>query len=172
MTHIADDSSELYEDPEDGHVYRSIGWLGSRVPTVGSMDPRVLERLRILKITNSVDDFSLGVHCCEVCGKHTDHGQFFAQGDGVRYLMPSMVDHYVSAHRYRLPDAVVSAVVEAVLPDRLDHLRERVAAERMGWTIIEITAERAVVRRVRDEAGPIEDLGFVLARRPTSIVDD
>jgi hypothetical protein len=171
VTEFPDGTDRLYADPADGHAYRSIGWLGRSVPSIGATDPRVLERLRILKITNSVDDHELGLHVCGLCGRYQDRGQFFVQGHGVRYLMPNMVDHYIVAHRYRLPDDAVAAVMSATLPERNDHLSERTVAARAGWKLIEINADAAIARREREDAIAAEDLAFVLGM-PIIEIDD
>ena len=39
-----------------------------------------------------------------------DKGEFFVEDGATRYVLPNMVLHYISAHRYKLP-----AVVEAAL---------------------------------------------------------
>lgn len=90
---------------------------------------------------NSLDDGCMGYHACGVCTSQRreayaaatggepeedddfdelsglemrdgiDKNQFFVEANRVRYVLPNMVTHYISAHRSKLPPEMEAAVL-------------------------------------------------------------
>ena len=109
---IPDLSPELYSDDLHRGVRAcSVGWLGSAVPTKGSVPSHLLEALRHYCRTNYHEDWLLGYHFCEICGEARGHGEFSVDWDGMRYALPSLVLHYCETHEYLPPLEFMRALV-------------------------------------------------------------
>jgi hypothetical protein len=65
----------------------------------------------------------MGVHTCELCGSFKAGGNLGVPGDGVLYVAPEMIAHYVSAHGYLPPDEFVQAVSVSPLPGTEEYER-------------------------------------------------
>lgn len=123
-------------EPEPNRL--AVGWLDPANPfargEVGSemVHDRFLAVLRWAVVNRSVDAYR-GFHYCELgdCGSSADrepsespvvdygghttvvgHAQIEVEGrDGVSYVAPNLIVHYVEAHRYRPPDEFVRAAL-------------------------------------------------------------
>ncbi|MCW8964285.1 MAG: hypothetical protein OQL16_10855, partial [Gammaproteobacteria bacterium] len=105
------DISDWYYLADEPGQYLAIGWLGSDAPSTGlSISERAMELLQQLSDSNYIEDGELGDHTCEICGAAESHGSFYIQADGLRYLAPLMLNHYISAHGYTPPEAFVKVV--------------------------------------------------------------
>ena len=112
MTEIEDLSDTTYNDHEDEHfTHLSVGWLGNNVTSKGETAAELLSALHALKEKNQLLDGWMGVHTCEICEKHHDKGEFYAEGETTRYIMPNMIIHYIENHLYKLPSIVEAAVI-------------------------------------------------------------
>jgi hypothetical protein len=108
---IPDLSSQTYLlHPADGSMYLSVGWLGTRVVNPSETAYDLLYLLREIESFNQLRDPCLGLHTCEICGLFAIKGEFFVQRDMTRYVLPNMVRHYITEHRYRLPAVVEEAI--------------------------------------------------------------
>jgi predicted RNA-binding Zn-ribbon protein involved in translation (DUF1610 family) len=106
----------------------NVGWLdeGHEFPT-GDVPASFVDRLRTLAECATTMQ-TRGLHECPFCSEEPDtraewwlprassgrHGSNEIRGvgaDGVRYAAPTLVVHYVTAHRYRPPQAFIDAVV-------------------------------------------------------------
>ena len=122
VTFIPDLSSTLYSpDLHRGANAVSVGWLGRctrpwwKAPLIGTTkrhaaDPSVLALLSRAAADNQSDCVELGLHTCETCGREESSGEFWFEWDGVRYVLPNMVFHYIDAHGYSLPSQAVEAL--------------------------------------------------------------
>ena len=99
---------ELHEDVRA----KSVGWLGSSVPSCGRLDAVTLERLRYYQRVNAHDDGDLGSHVCGLCGVARGHGEFWVEWQGVRYVLPALVIHYCEAHDYQPPAEFLNALAQ------------------------------------------------------------
>ena len=112
-----DDLSSTVYAPElhDGVECRSVGWLGRSVPTVGTIAPIAIERLRLLRQLAYHDEGDLGDHDCEICGQYSDRGQLWLEFEGVRYVVPAMIVHYCEEHSYCPPAEFIEALHHCIL---------------------------------------------------------
>ncbi len=112
MTFIPDLSERVYYSAKQDveRVVCAIGWLGESVPRTGSIPSLVLEALKYFRKAHRREDTLLGWHTCEICGLdevNEGRGEFFIDVDGIRYVMPQLIIHYIKAHDYQPPDVFV-----------------------------------------------------------------
>lgn len=100
---------ELERD-HPGLVMRSVGWLGATVPSSGPVDPVILAALKHYTSWARVEDGWMGVHTCEICDAFSSNGEFWIIWAGVRYVLPVMTVHYITAHGYRPPEQFLKDV--------------------------------------------------------------
>src|SRR3954470_12070619 len=104
----------------------NVGWLaeGMRFATA-TPDPAFVERLRLL-VRHARTQQTRGYHFCEFCPPargeewlrneyletHAGTAEIRAVGaDATRYAAPTLIVHYVEAHRYAPPRAFVDAIM-------------------------------------------------------------
>jgi hypothetical protein len=103
----------------------NVGWLSrDQAYEAGDVPGRVLKVLRALAAKPV--NLCRGFHICEFCpppprnGKGhaqpepgtTGNGEVHVRGpDGLRYVAPSLIVHYIEVHRYRPPQSFIDAVV-------------------------------------------------------------
>jgi hypothetical protein len=116
VTFIPDMSTTPYDEAvgDARRVIRTIGWLGDIVgeTACGDVDDDCLEALGYYRTAHHRDDALLGYHQCEICrdnGPET-HGEFFIDLEQIRYILPDMVLHYVTAHKYKPPNTFLAAL--------------------------------------------------------------
>jgi hypothetical protein len=128
--HFPDLSAYVYHGSEpDGRVL-NVGWLGrDHAFSTGETSSAFVEALRQL-VALPVKLFR-GYHKCEFCpdspprvvgGFHwnTDPPEVLGNGEirvvanGVTYVAPVLVRHYVEVHRYKPPQAFVDACLAAI----------------------------------------------------------
>ncbi len=99
-----------YDRNNEGGRAVNVGWLGRRAPTVGDTPLEVLDALRAWPVTNRYR----GWHTCELCGRngiYDGNGDLRVPGvDGVVYIAPALITHYIEAHRYQPPQSFIEAV--------------------------------------------------------------
>jgi len=95
---------------------RNVGWLGPvrGLPHAGD-DPLPEADVALLRAASRrLTNVMLGFHQCPWCGYGdplTGNGEYhYYAPDGAVYAAPAMVLHYVQAHGYRPPDALVVAL--------------------------------------------------------------
>lgn len=107
-----------------GDHVRSIGWLHPEFPyTKGQVTNDFLARLKqfVEQSSDSADALFFGAlggfHTCEFCGGSHGIANFGVPCDGILFVAPEMVVHYIEEHQYRPPDVFVNAVMHSPLPE-------------------------------------------------------
>jgi hypothetical protein len=120
MTHYADLEHHGYFMP--GTFLRAIGWLSAEhdFPT-GDMPPGLVARLTLFcSLGGGQREIGWasewGTHTCELCRAHQGAGEIAVPASGILYVAPSMISHYVEAHRYAPPGEFVAACMASPLP--------------------------------------------------------
>ncbi len=118
-----------YEMPRSNVL--NVGWLArGHVFPVGSVPETFVNALR--RLAKSPENLYRGYHTCEFCpepplvvdstgrrvitppGDTMGNGEIRVAGlNGIVYVAPVLVVHYVQAHSYRPPDEFIQAVVSA-----------------------------------------------------------
>jgi hypothetical protein len=106
MTFIPDFSEQVFFPAKQdlGRGTRSIGWLGDHVPYQGTVGPAAMAAIRYFRTAHRRGDPFLGIHRCEICKQAIGRQEFFIDLDGVRYILPQMVVHYIEDHGYAPPN--------------------------------------------------------------------
>jgi hypothetical protein len=115
-----EDEATYYSFANGGARGVAIGWLGATAPRTGSVPPTFLDVLAHLLERHSTSDNTCGAHACELCNGHISHGELWLKIDGVRYVMPPMIQHYIEAHGYSPPNEFVRTVLEFWKSDAAD----------------------------------------------------
>ena len=110
-----------------------MGWLehGKAFDT-GSVDPAVYRRLVELLKDPWVPCIFMGFHRCDLCVYDGDSGKrnLFVPGEGVVFVCPELVTHYMNAHGYRPPAAFCRAVLECPPMRSVPYLKAMMAGAR------------------------------------------
>jgi hypothetical protein len=107
-----------------GDNIRAIGWLHNRHPyRRGSVSPEFLERLRtFVKYRNEPGlPAAFGGHRCEFCGQVSGWTNSGVPFNGLLYVCPQLIVHYIEAHSYSPPDEFIAAVMHAPLPGTTEY---------------------------------------------------
>jgi len=90
---------------------RNIGWLENGYSFETGHTPwRFLWKLRLL--ARDVKNPMWGFHACEFCRWANGNGEIHVVGsDGVTYVAPQLIVHYIATHRYRPPQQFIDAVL-------------------------------------------------------------
>jgi len=117
MSYFPDLTPHTYT-PTDGLIVLNVGWLDPAYPFAqGDTSPRFQEALR--QLCEQPVHLHRGFHICQFCPddvrrvqpSRIGNGQIRLMGrDGVWYAAPTMIYHYVVAHRYAPPVEFVRAV--------------------------------------------------------------
>lgn len=100
----------------------NVGWLEQPWPFETGEVPRGFVD-RLYALAQRPINLYRGSHTCW-CGHATGNGDIRVVGaDGVTYAAPVLVAHYVSAHRYKPPQAFIDAVM--TLPPAADAVGQR-----------------------------------------------
>ena len=111
MTRIEDLAPDTYSDElHVGFDVRSVGWLGRDVPRTGRVPAVLVEALQHYRSAAFHDDGDLGSHVCEICGSKAGRGEFWIEWADIRYVLPTLVTHYIDAHDYLPPDEFLAAL--------------------------------------------------------------
>ncbi len=115
MAWFADLSPCTYFGQEFASFLRAVGWLerGHAFAT-GPVDVLIYRRLVELLQSPWEPFLLLGTHGCQLC--HYEPGRsgrrnLFLPGDGVVYVCPELVAHYMNAHGYAPPQEFCQAVL-------------------------------------------------------------
>ena len=96
----------------------NVGWLADGYNfEKGSSPKKFLSRLR--KLTKSPENVMWGVHDCDICDSArcgaSGNGEIHVTGaDGITYVAPVLLVHYIDARSYRPPQPFIDAVLEDV----------------------------------------------------------
>ncbi len=128
MAYFEDLTPYTYHRSEADKNVLNIGWLSNEnsYPT-GTVDEEILDKLKIL-VTEPVNLFR-GVHDCEFCPPRIYEkieGQFVGRTvlscpngngeirvkskNGIIYVAPTLIAHYIEAHNYFPPEAFLNAI--------------------------------------------------------------
>ena len=127
---IAEDLTPYaYDNNNEGGKAVNVGWLGRSYSierpdfTVGDVPPEALAYLERLPVMNQYR----GWHTCEFCDGWLRDGKLIADrignGDlrvpglnGMVYVAPVMIRHYIREHHYRPPQEFIDAIMARVVP--------------------------------------------------------
>jgi hypothetical protein len=115
MTHYADLSECSYFQFETNGYLKSVGWLDRAheypIGEIGQM-----EYCKLVELMN--DPFQPGMfgghHTCNICqfdGATGSHN-LFIPGNGVIYVCPELITHYIACHRYKPPMEFLEAAMK------------------------------------------------------------
>lgn len=109
------------------HV-RAIGWLSREHPyPTGDVPKDVFRRIRVFCRMAGTETLNLGwgiycgLHCCEFCGTFYTGANAGAPVDGVLYVFPEMLAHYIQVHGYAPPDEFIDAIMKSPIPGTQDY---------------------------------------------------
>ena len=95
----------------------NVGWLARGYPfPTGPTSLRFRSKLR--KQARNVQNPAFGFHECDLCGwrpwiKANGNGEIHVAGpDGIVYVAPQLILHYISRHKYLPPQQFIDAVLE------------------------------------------------------------
>jgi hypothetical protein len=115
MTWYADLSPCGYFGEKCATFLRAVGWLERGQPfATGSVDPAVYARLLELLKDPWQPGLFMGFHRCDLClyeGIDSGKNNLFIPSDGVVFVCPELIAHYMNAHWYRAPDEFCRAVL-------------------------------------------------------------
>jgi hypothetical protein len=129
----------------------AVGWLepGFDFPTGDPGGPfyAKLKQLAHAQWVNSDAQF-MGGHRCEFCrfDRFYSSLNLFVPGDGVTYVVPEAIVHYVAVHRYQPPQVFCDAVLACPPMTSPDYFS---ALHRCGWTKQSATPDESGAERRR-----------------------
>lgn len=127
----------------------NVGWLdpGHDFPR-GDLPAELVEKLDGI-CRASRFNMTRGWHCCRFCSGSGAHGsaEIRIMGDGVVYAAPTLIAHYVAAHRYLPPEGFVRALRDCPGQAEADpSLLRPVAAEMVERAPVPLDALEAAIR--------------------------
>jgi len=116
MTFYADLGPIDYFRSSGSPSWRAVGWLGEGKPfSQGQVSDAFVKRLGALMQRFEQPFFFMGAHACELCPASGPRasGQYnlWVPGNGVIYVVPYLIQHYIHEHHYRPPDEFLDAVL-------------------------------------------------------------
>jgi hypothetical protein len=104
-----------YFGPHLAPSLRAVGWLQRDRPyPTGEVDPEVFAKPAGLARDPWQPFVAVGPHPCDLCLYESEascSANLFIPGDGVLYVCPVLVTHYMNAHGYAPPTAFCRAVL-------------------------------------------------------------
>lgn len=92
----------------------NIGWLDVGYTfEKGNVPDEFIEKLKHLPIISQ----HLGSHICPFCGNDKSSNVRIVIGNGVYYMTPAMIAHYVEKHNYKPPQEFIEAVMNTEITD-------------------------------------------------------
>jgi hypothetical protein len=96
----------------------NVGWLADGYTfEIGSSPKKLLSKLR--KLAKHAKNPMFGFHECDICvssWRRTPHGNgeiHVVGSDDLMYIAPTLIVHYIAAHKYLPPAAFIDAVLES-----------------------------------------------------------
>lgn len=114
MAWYKDLSSIDYFGPHASAHLRAVGWLDKdQAFPIGDTDRDTFERLRELLKDPWEPCIAVGGHECELCQFEGETGSsnLFVPGNGVIYVAPALITHYINSHKYLPPSEFVDAIM-------------------------------------------------------------
>lgn len=120
-----------YFGAEFAAFLRAVGWLerGCTYPT-GEVDPRVFDRLNEFRVSPWQPMVAAGYHPCGLCLYRTEaegKSNLFIPGEGVIYVCPELITHYMNAHGYAPPAEFCQAVLGCPPMRSMEYLKSLLA---------------------------------------------
>jgi hypothetical protein len=127
MAAFQDVSPCEYFGEEFAPFLRAVGWLerGIAYPT-GEVDRRVFDALCKLGTEPWQPAVACGTHGCSLClyqAEARGKNNLFIPGDGVIYVCPELIVHYMNAHGYSPPPAFCRAVLACPPMRSMEYLK-------------------------------------------------
>jgi len=126
MAHFSD-LGTVTQITSGSHI-RAVGWLSSTQPfPTGTSDPTFVKKLREMCVLWQLGLDALqwpvagGEHTCEFCGVFHASGNLAVPGEGLLFVAPEMIAHYVTEHGYAPPAPFIEAVLRSPLPGTLEY---------------------------------------------------
>ena len=119
MAYFPDLTPCTYFDP-DFPPLTAVGWLDAAHPfPIGDPGLNVFQRLQQLRQGRWRVIYWLGYHTCDLCRYDPILGSrdIFIPGDGVTYVAPEGIIHYIGCHGYLPPEEFCEAVRRCPPPD-------------------------------------------------------
>jgi hypothetical protein len=131
MAWFADLSPCSYFGAEHVTHLRSVGWLERNQPfATGAVDREVFDQLKnMLKDPWQTVSF-FGFHECDLClyqGDARSVNNLFIPGDGIIFVCPELITHYMNAHGYQPPGEFCRAVLSCPTMRSVPYLRALLA---------------------------------------------
>jgi hypothetical protein len=121
------DDLSRWDDGVENEKFRAVGWLEAGLTFQhGDVGEEFFEALMKLLVNPWQPYAHPGFHRCPICRfagpppiiKFKDYSvemgalNLFVPGDGVLYVAPSLIVHFIDAHDYRPPDEFIEAVMK------------------------------------------------------------
>lgn len=98
----------------DAATLRAVGWLGRDYPQ-GPVPVAFYRKLAELCAAPWQPAVAAGVHACALCqydGPHSSGALYVpSEGEGLIYVAPMAITHYIASHWYQPPPAFIAAVL-------------------------------------------------------------
>jgi hypothetical protein len=159
----------------------NVGWLarGHLFPTSHPPDAALIDAL--LRLSLRPAELCRGFHVCDICAETTGplcveafgrpivlgNGEVRVEGDGVVYVAPTLVAHYVAAHEYAPPPAFAAAAIRRAANVRVAPIHVQHEVARLSVEALRARAWRLATRTVAAAPTPwaIEAIEAVRAGR-------
>lgn len=137
MAWFADLSPCTYFGEEYASYLQSVGWLERGKPfATGEVAVEVFTRL-VEYIKDPWQPLQLmGFHRCDLClydGGVASHKNVFIPADGIIFVCPEGIVHYMIAHWYQPPDVFCQAVLACPPMRSMDYLKALLASGARPW---------------------------------------
>lgn len=119
--------------PDCAASLRAVGWLErGKAFATGLVDAVVYERLVDLLKHPWEPVVAMGFHQCDLCQYDGPSGKrtLYVPADGIVYVCPELITHYMNAHAYRPPDVFCDAVLACPEMRSMPYLKAVVSVSR------------------------------------------
>jgi hypothetical protein len=115
MAYIPDLTPYNYGHTKPREDVLAVGWLDETDPfQTGPVDQSIVERILTIPVMN----LYRGSHRCPWCIHLTrpgtqgiaGNGEYRIMHEGITYVAPRLLPHYMEAHQYRPPDIFIEAI--------------------------------------------------------------
>lgn len=131
MTWFADYAPLTAFGDELSTSLRAVGWLDpGQSYLTGCVDRHMYDRLGELLRHAWQPLAHAGVHSCELCQFNPEKSgtqNLFVPGDGIIYVCPELILHYINAHHYCPPAEFCTAVVSCPDTRSMDYKKSLLA---------------------------------------------
>ena len=121
-----------YFGPHLADSLRAVGWLQRDRPyPTGEIDAEVFAKLADLARDPWQPVVAAGSHPCDLClyaSEVSCSANLFVPGDGILYVCPTLITHYMNAHGYAPPPAFCRAVLACPTMRSMAYLKSVLAS--------------------------------------------